>query len=163
MKLVVCTGLVMSVWATVSIPADAATVLFGGQAVEVAETLADPTDLWVTPEDLTRINGFVLKPEGACLDEICIQIPRGADSAFVVERNGTTWFNVTEFAQKIGQGYAADAEARVWSFAEIPAVRSTQLRSAVAPDFALKDRTGKVVHLSDFRGKKVLLKTWASW
>mgnify|MGYP002623946123 CR=1 FL=1 len=144
-------------------PADAATVLFGGEAIEVTETLADPTDLWVAPEDLTRINGFELKPEGACLDEICIPIPRGADSGFVVERDGKTWFNVTEFAKKIGQGYAADAEAGVWSFAEIPAVRSAQLRSAVAPDFSLKDRKGNVVHLSDFRGKKVLLNTWASW
>jgi len=143
--------------------ANAATVLFGGNEIAMAKTLADPTDLWVMPEDLTRINGFVLKPEGACLDEICIPIPRGPGSAFVVERDGKTWFNVTEFAKKIGQGYAFDAEAGVWSFAEIPAVRSTRLRSAVAPDFALKDRKGNVVHLSDFRGKKVLLKTWASW
>ena len=32
-----------------------------------------------------------------------------------------------------------------------------------APDFELKDRDGNVVRLSDFRGKKVLLVTWASW
>ena len=32
-----------------------------------------------------------------------------------------------------------------------------------APDFTLPDRNGKPVKLSQFRGKKVLLLTWASW
>jgi len=32
-----------------------------------------------------------------------------------------------------------------------------------APDFTAYDNTGKQVHLSDFRGKVVLLNFWASW
>jgi cytochrome c biogenesis protein CcmG/thiol:disulfide interchange protein DsbE len=32
-----------------------------------------------------------------------------------------------------------------------------------APDFSLKDSTGKPVRLSDFRGKVVLLNFWATW
>ena len=32
-----------------------------------------------------------------------------------------------------------------------------------APDFALKDASGKVVHLSDYKGKVVLLDFWATW
>ena len=32
-----------------------------------------------------------------------------------------------------------------------------------APDFALKDADGKTVHLSEYRGKVVLLDFWATW
>ena len=32
-----------------------------------------------------------------------------------------------------------------------------------APDFALKDADGKVVHISDYKGKVVLLDFWATW
>ena len=33
----------------------------------------------------------------------------------------------------------------------------------MAPDFTVKDSTGKEVNLSDFRGKFVLLNFWATW
>ena len=32
-----------------------------------------------------------------------------------------------------------------------------------APDFALKDPNGKLVHLSDYKGKVVVLDFWATW
>jgi len=37
------------------------------------------------------------------------------------------------------------------------------LSSLEAPDFTLPDMNGKIHSLSNFRGKKVLLLTWASW
>ena len=73
------------------------------------------------------------------------------------------WFNLTGFARKIGEVVVADSVARVWSFGEIPVLSGSYLSSRMAPDFAVPDRSGKVVHLSDFRGKKVLVVTWASW
>jgi cytochrome c biogenesis protein CcmG/thiol:disulfide interchange protein DsbE len=32
-----------------------------------------------------------------------------------------------------------------------------------APEFELKDRAGKAVHLSDYKGKVVLIDFWATW
>ena len=149
--------------ATVLTNERAVTVLTNERAVTVERTLDDPSDLWVVPEDLTRINGFVLKPEGACLDEICIPVRQDTDNDMVVTREGQRWFNVTELARKLNQSYAFDAEAQVWSFGKVPATRSNFLNSAIAPDFELPDHRGNLVRLSDFRGKKVLLVTWASW
>jgi len=57
----------------------------------------------------------------------------------------------------------ADRVARVWSFGEMPLLRGQFIESRVAPDFALPDRSGRPVRLSDFRGRKVLVLTWASW
>jgi cytochrome oxidase Cu insertion factor (SCO1/SenC/PrrC family) len=81
----------------------------------------------------------------------------------MVERGGSRWFDLEAFADLLGQQYVADREARVWSFAEIPAKRENMLVNALAPDFEVKDRSGKVIRLSDYRGKKALIVTWSSW
>jgi cytochrome c biogenesis protein CcmG/thiol:disulfide interchange protein DsbE len=44
------------------------------------------------------------------------------------------------------------------------ATPQSQLIGRVAPNFALEDlRTGRTVHLSDFRGHPVVLNFWAAW
>jgi hypothetical protein len=140
-----------------------ATVLYQDRVVEVERTLADPNDLWIVPQDLPRINDFVLKPEGACLEELCIPVRQDRDSEMFVTRAGQGWFNASELARRLQQAFVVDREHAVWSFGNIPVARNAFLQSAMAPDFALPDRSGKLVRLSDFRGKKVLLITWASW
>jgi hypothetical protein len=144
-------------------PVHAATVLLGGDIVSVEHTLADPTDLWVSVDELTRVNGFELKPEGACLDAICVPVQQDRDSDIFVTRQGKPWFNVTELAARIQQPYVVDSEADVWSFGAVPAQRQSFIRDAVAPDFTLPDWQGNTSSLSDFKGKKVMLLTWASW
>jgi hypothetical protein len=111
--------------------------------------------LWIRKADLPRTNGFVVKPQGACRADVCIPIPK--------EITRGESFNLTAFARKLGQVAVVDLPNQVWSFGEIPAVQSGFLDSRIAPDFAVPDRKGRVVHLSAFRGKKVLVVTWASW
>ena len=40
---------------------------------------------------------------------------------------------------------------------------ATAVAGRTAPDFELKDINGKIVKLSDFRGKAVVLNFWATW
>jgi hypothetical protein len=135
------------------------TVLYDDQAVTLRVTGRDakqPTDaLWVRKRDLPAINGFEVKPQGACRADICVPIPK--------ELLRGEYFNLTAFANKTGQAVVADREARVWSFGEIQALRGSFLENRMAPDFVVPDRAGRPVHLTGFRGKKVLVTTWASW
>ena len=130
-----------------------ATVLYGDKAVPLTTLRPDPKDLWVRASDLPTINGFELKPQGACREDVCIPVAKNL-------RHGE-FFNLTGFAQKVHQPVVTDSG--VWSFGDIPLLRGAFVNSRVAPDFAVPDRKGRVVHLSDFRGKKVLIVTWASW
>jgi len=144
-----------------AIAAPAATVLYNDRVFEVARTLADPDALWVVPEDLTRISGFALKGNRICLEKVCV--PVGKDDELRITRSKQTWISLTELARQLKQPVAVDAERGVWSFGEVPAARASFLDEAIAPDFSLPNRLGQQVRLSDFRGKKVLLVTWASW
>ena len=143
--------------------AQAIDVVVGGDVIEIAKVLPDANDLWVTPDDFTLINGFEVKPEGACYESICIPLKQDADNDLHVNRDGQSWLNATEFAAKVQQSFVVDRDQNVWSFGMVPTARKPFLESAVAPDFELKDRNGDLVQLSDFRGKKVLIITWASW
>ena len=139
-------------------PEGSTTVLYQGKAVTLSET-GKGDGLLIRPDDLRRINGFELKPEGACFNDICI--PMHDD--LLVEQDGKQWFDLAAFADLVGQPYVADRQARVWSFAEIPAKREGMLVNAMAPEFEVIDRQGKVVRLADFKGKKALIVTWSSW
>ena len=134
-------------------PSEKATVLYGDRSVALDQVRPDPKDLWVRASDLPRINQFELKPQGACRADMCIPVSK--------ELKSGAWFNLSGFARRVHQ--ASIHDSGVWSFGEIPVVRGDYYRSRVAPDFAVPDRKGNVVRLSEFRGKKVLVVTWASW
>ena len=134
------------------------TVLHAGQRVTLDATGEGP-GLLIRPDDLERVNGFTLKPEGACRGDICIPLTEN----MLVTQDGTEWFDVLAFADHTGQTYVADEAARVWSFAEVPAQRAQTLHNAMAPDLEITDRAGNVIRLADLKGKKALIVTWSSW
>ena len=125
--------------------------------------LPDANDLWVRPRDLPTVNGFELKPEGACFEDICVPVQQDQDSAIFITRGDQAWFSVSELAQRLRQPYTVDYESNVWSFGAIPVSRQRFTEQGMAPDFSLPDWQGKQVALSDFKGKKIMLLTWASW
>ncbi len=129
------------------------TVLYDDRAVTLDRVRPDAKDLWVRAADLPRINQFEVKPQGAWRADLCIPLAK--------ELKSGEWFNLSGFARRIHQAYVNEGAA--WSFGEIPVVRGDFYRSRMAPDFAVPDRKGRLVRLSDFRGKKVLVVTWASW
>ena len=139
-------------------PEGGTTVLYQGKSITLDSTGSGP-GLLVNPADLTRINGFVLKPEGACLEDLCIPLREGV----LVEQDGAQWFNLEAFADLLGQAYVADHESSVWSFAEMPAKRQAMMVDAMAPDIEFKDRQGNVIRMADLKGKKALIVTWSSW
>jgi AhpC/TSA family len=123
----------------------------------------NPGDLWVTLGDLKRATQFVLKPQGVCRDELCFPIPKKRRSVFLSKQGSTTWFNLSEFARLLRQPVAINEEHAVWYFGPRADEQNGYIDSLIAPDFTLPDMNGKQYSLSGFRGKKVLLLTWASW
>ncbi len=58
---------------------------------------------------------------------------------------------------------AHSRDGEVWAFGESAGERAVKLKSLDAPEFALPDLDGEMHSLSDYRGRKVFLATWASW
>ena len=100
-----------------------------------------------------------LKPQGACFGDRCVPIPASHESGFV--RPGL--FNLSALAWHLGELSVYDKQHGVSSFSDAPDEIGERLRTLQAPDFTLPDLDGKLHSLSDYRGKKVLLMSWASW
>ena len=139
------------------------TVIYDGVATQVSESPNSSNELWITTNDLTRATRFVIKPQGVCRDELCFPLPKNRVAEFVSKKGATTWFNLTEFARLIKQSFVVDQKNSVWYFGARESEQNSYLNSLEAPNFTLPDLNGKLHSLADFRGKKVLLVTWASW
>ncbi len=138
------------------------TIIYDDKASEISDANLDAGQLWITTADLKQATQFELKPQGVCRNELCFPLPKSQEAHFVQKNGGKTWFNLVAFAGLVHQPIAHDEALSTWYFG----LRSDQiesLSSLKAPDFRLPDRSGKTHSLSDFRGKKVLLVTWASW
>lgn len=143
-------------------PQGSTTVLYQNKTIKLdaTSTLAgSDASLLIKPKDLPGVNGFEIKPEGACYNDLCIPM----NKQLLVEQDGEQWFDLVAFAQLLDQPYVVDVEANVWSFAEIPAKRDNMMVNGQAPDFEVVDRKGQVIRMTDLKGKKALIVTWSSW
>ena len=137
------------------------TLLYAERPAQATEAHAEDDNLWLSLPTLTNATGWELKPEGACLGEVCVPIPPGQEADFT-RANGTE-FNLAALARLRDQPVVHNDEHGVWFFGEAANTRGSALTSLEAPDFSLPDLDGEMHSLSDYRGKKVLLMSWASW
>jgi hypothetical protein len=139
-----------------------ATIVYDDTATDLTAAREDDGQLWITTADLKRATRFEVKPQGVCRDELCFPLPKARQLEFLHKTPPVTWFNMTAFAALVHQPVAHDEALATWYFG-LRSDQRQQLNSLQAPDFTLPDLQGKLHRLSDFRGKKILLVTWASW
>jgi hypothetical protein len=129
----------------------------GEHGVTSAEPSTDA--LWCSANDALQATGWEAKPEGLCKGEICVPLPAGREREFVDAGR----INLASLWHHLGQPAVRSERGHVWVLSESARERKAALASLEAPDFALPDPTGRMHRLSDYRGKKVFLVTWASW
>ena len=134
------------------------TIISTGTINEVPER-ADGSDLWLTPAHFAAVTGSTLKPEGFCRGAVCVPVPPGRERQFRHDNK----INVAAFANLTERPWVGSESRDTWVLEEPAQARNETLQSLDAPDFELPDLTGRILRLSDHRGKKVLLASGASW
>jgi AhpC/TSA family len=141
-------------------PSMAVTIIYEDKPASVANAQAQGADLWMPTRELQAATGWELKPQGLCRDERCVPIPPARRDQFL--RAGDM-VNLAALARQLDQPVVHDDSHALWFFGESANSRRETLASLEAPDFTLPDIDGNLHSLSDYRGRKVLLLSWASW
>lgn len=135
------------------------TVIHADRETEIAAARVVGEGLWLSSADVHRATGWRLTSEGLCREGVCVPVPRGRETDFI---QGDA-VDIAAFWRHAGHPVVRDGTGQVWVLGTGAAERARALRSLEAPDFALPDLDGRMHVLSDRRGTKVLLVTWASW
>jgi hypothetical protein len=134
-------------------------IIYGERVTTGVDAESTGGALWLSGDNLKRVSGWEFKPQGFCKGDICVPVPDARSGEFVAD-----WrYNLAALAGLLGQPVVTDAEHHAWCFGEAAAERRRTLTSLDAPDFSLPDLDGKMHSLSDYRGKKVFVVSWASW
>jgi hypothetical protein len=116
-------------------------------------------ELWLPAADLEQASGWLMKAEGFCKGEICVPIPDGSREAYVSGGD----VNAAALWKFMHRPVLHDEAQEIWVLGEGTDERAATLESLEAPDFRLPDLSGRMHALSDYRGRKVFLVSWASW
>ena len=109
--------------------------------------------LHVTKDEFEQGTGWALKPQGACLGDICVPLPQGPTEAGV---------DVAAVADRLGMPLVRDEQAGLWALGPA-SLAGHALSTAEAPALVLPDLDGNEFDLSSLRGQKVLLVSWAPY
>ena len=136
------------------------TVLHEQRSTSLADASADGEALWLHRADIEQATGWTWKPEGLCHGDVCVPLPRGASGQRIEK---TDSLDVAALWRHMGNPVVHDASGSTWVLGSGATQRADTLASLEAPDFTLPDLDGQMHRLSDYRGRKVFLATWASW
>jgi len=109
----------------------------------------------VTVEEFATGTGWTIKPEGACLGDVCVPLPPAS-------RRDDGRVDVAAAGERRRQPQGHDEAHGVWALGPA-SVTGKSLATAEAPELSLPDLDGNPFDLSSLRGRKVLLVAWASW
>jgi peroxiredoxin len=112
----------------------------------------------VDPADLEAAVGWELRPQGLCRGDVCVPV---ADPSTLTAGAGR--LDLAALSRALGRRCVVDAGAGIAALSEDPAARHDALADNLAPDFTLPDLDGELHSLSEWRGRKRLLVTFASW
>jgi hypothetical protein len=123
---------------------------------DLGEVAIAATDgLCLSPADTERATQWTLKPEGLCRDTLCVPLQPH------MQLDGR--IDVAAFWRHLGNPVLSDDSGDTWVLGTGAAEGQAKLAGTTGPDFTLPDLAGVPHRLSDLRGQKVFLTTWASW
>jgi peroxiredoxin len=119
---------------------------------------------WVPVDALPELIGWRVRPEGLCRGDVCRPMAADCRAALVVDGS----LDLGGTAQLLGRDSVIDAGedgggVAVIALALDPEARRQALDGLHAPEFSLPDLEGHEHALSEWRGQKKLLVTFASW
>lgn len=129
--------------------------LIDAQSAAPIDVSIDGQRLQVGAQALHTATGWAVKPEGFCKGDVCVPAGQAVNADGAVD--------LRAFAQRLGRPIVVDLNERAISLGAAAADRADALRTLEAPDFTLPDLSGQMHSLSQYRGKKILLATYASW
>jgi len=104
----------------------------------------------IDAHEFTAETGWEIKPEGACMGDVCVPLQRAGD------------FDLRSTAERLRMALVHDAEEGLWALGPA-SLGNRALASAEAPDLTLPDFDGNEFRLSSLRGQKVVLVSWAPY
>jgi hypothetical protein len=109
----------------------------------------------LTAEEFEELTGWEIKPEGACLDDVCVALPP-------LDADAEGRVDVTVVAERLGMPVAHDETHGLWALGPRSGDRHV-LDSVRMPELVLPDFAGNAFDVASLRGRKVVLMAWASW
>lgn len=141
--------------------ATARTITVLAEDAQETSALLEDGRVLVLTDDVARLTGWTLKPEGLCRDDACVPV-RERDQLLAHDGDAER-LDLVQLAALLGQPIVVDGDEGVVALGPRTAEQHGLRAGDAAPDFSLPGVDGEPVTLADTRGKKRLLLTWSSW